>query len=271
DVLSIYTFRFTLENGVLYFDNIGNGLRLSDTLKKSEASKEFLKDAPKVKGSAEKSSSVPVAKALYLEYHLSPRIREELPTEPIVLSSAPSSMKMPGGRRGNWAYLLSSGAMMAASLATGMISPAALLARSMGMISPIANMAMFGKMSKEEKRQVEEYEQMRQQRYQAYIADQKARIKKVADIQRRIVTEENPVPIDCIATVDGVKRNLWERMSSDSDFLSVRLGLGKNELCVEVKSRGDMDGFQMMDDELEELAGKIIEETRYVDNIPVRI
>lgn len=86
--------------------------------------------------------------------------------------------------------------MMAASLATGMLSPAALLMRAAGMISPITNMAMYGKMSKEEKKQIEEYEKMRQERYQAYIDSQKARIAKVADVQRRIVTAENPVPSD---------------------------------------------------------------------------
>lgn len=132
-------------------------------------------------------------------------------------------------------------------------------------------MAMYGKMSKEEKKQIEEYEKMRQERYQAYIDSQKARIAKVADVQRRIVTAENPVPSDCMDTVKFLKRNLWERMPQDSDFLSLRLGIGKDKLCVEVKSHANTDGFTMVDDELEELAGQIIEETRYVDNIPIRV
>ena len=79
-------------------------------------------------------------------------------------------------------------------------------------------MAMYGKMSKEEKKQIEEYEKMRQERYQAYIDSQKARIAKVADVQRRIVTAENPVPSDCMNTVKFLKRNLWERMPQDSDL-----------------------------------------------------
>ena len=61
-----------------------------------------------------------------------------------------------GGRRNNLAYLISSGAMMAASLASGMLSPAALLMRAVGMISPLANMAMYNKMSKEEQKALEE-------------------------------------------------------------------------------------------------------------------
>ena len=64
--------------------------------------------------------------------------------------------------------------------------------------------------------QIEEYEKMRQERYQSYIDSQKARIAKVADVQRRIVTAENPLPADCMDTVKHLRRNLWERMPSDS-------------------------------------------------------
>lgn len=264
DVLSIFTFRFRLENGVLYFENVGSALKLSERIKNTQK----VPEAGKVPDQGRKAAPVK-GEARYLQYHLSPRIREQLPTEPVILSGAPGQGPSAGGRRGNLAYLISSGAMMAASLATGMITPATLLVRAAGMISPIANMAMYGKMSKEEKKQLEEYEQMRQERYQAYIADQKARIGKVADVQRRIISGENPEPGKCMMTVQELKRNLWERMPADSDFLTVRLGIGKVRLCVEVKSRADMDGFQMVDDDLEKLSEQIIEETRYVDHMPV--
>lgn len=284
DVLSIYTFRFILQNGMLYFENIGSSIRISEQIEKMDrpAAPDVVmpKAAPqkatqpkeaaqKPQGGMKKPESV--STAVYPQYQLSPRIREQLPHEPIILSSAPGHGASVGSRRGNFAYLISSGAMLAASLATGMLSPAALLMRAAGMISPLANMAMYNKMSKEERQQLEEYEKMRQERYQAYIDSQKARICKVADVQRRVLTAENPAPAACIDTVEKLKRNLWERMPSDSDFLTVRLGIGKVKLCVEVKSRANMDGFVMEDDELEELAGQIIEETRYVENVPVRV
>lgn len=276
DILSIFTFRFVLENGILYFENIGSSVRISAKIDKRNKPvspetvmpKNAYKEAANHKA---QKKAVSAEKAVYPQYQLSPRIREQLPHETIVLSGAPGRGASIGSRRSNFAYLLSSGAMMAASLATGMITPAALLMRAAGMISPIANMAMYSKMSKEEKKQLEEYEKMRQERYQAYIDSQKARIRKVADVQRRIITDENPAPAACMDTVKVLRRNLWERMPSDSDFLTVRLGIGKDKLCVEVKSRANVDGFSMADDELEELAGQIIEETRYVENIPVRV
>ncbi len=273
DVLSILTFRFVLENGILYFENIGSSVAIADRVYKMDkpAEPEAKMPHPEKARAASSESSVDRSGKYYPRYQLSPRIREQLPHEPIVLSGAPGKGPTIGSRRSNFAYLISSGAMMAASLATGMLSPTALLMRAAGMISPITNMAMYGKMSKEEKKQIEEYEKMRQERYQAYIDSQKARIAKVADVQRRIVTAENPVPSDCMNTVKFLKRNLWERMPEDSDFLSLRLGIGKDKLCVEVKSHANTDGFTMVDDELEELAGQIIEETRYVDNIPIRV
>lgn len=266
DVLSILTFRFILENGVLCFENIGSSMSVSRHM-------DHMAQPPKPESQMphpeKKSSTTAEKESYYPRYQLSPRVREQLPHEQIVLSGAPGKGPTLGSRRNNFAYLISSGAMMAASLATGMISPATLLMRAAGMISPLTNMAMYGKISKEEKKQIEEYEKMRQERYQSYIDSQKARIAKVADVQRRIVTAENPLPADCMDTVKHLRRNLWERMPSDSDFLTLRLGLGKDKLCVEVKSHANIDGFSMVDDELEELAGQIIEETRYVDRIPI--
>ena len=257
DVLSIYTARFILKNGVLGFYNMGSALTLP-----------IISPEKAVKSSEEKVKQ----ESLYLQYHLSPRTREQLPHEAIILSAAPGQGKALGGQKGNMAYLIGTGAMMAASLATGMVSPVMLLARLAGMVSPLANMAMMKKLNKEEQEQLAEYERLRHETYEAYIADQKARIKKIADTQRRILVDENPDSGKCMTIARELHRRLWERMPSDSDFLHVRLGLGNIKLCVEVKTRADVDGYHMYDDdELEKLSERIIEETRYVDHAPVRI
>lgn len=271
DVLSIYTFRFVYREGKLYFENIGDSLKIHESRIQEQQTKPDVE--PVLRDQKYDSETAPSdVNGKFLSYHLSPRTREQLPTEPVILSDAPGAMNgARGGRMNNWVYLLSSGAMMAASMAMGNLNPIMLLARSAMMLSPIANMAMYGKMSKEEKKQLEEYEEMRQERYRTYIADQKARIAKVADIQRRIVLDENPEPSKCLDTAMQVRRNLWERMPQDSDFLSLRLGIGKQKLCVEVKKHADDDAFSMADDELDALASQIIEETRYVENIPVQL
>ena len=256
DVLSIFTCRFLLKNGRLEFENMGSSLKLSESLLVEERH----------------PGSVRTGGGQELIYHLSPRTREQLPAEDIILSAVPAKARSMGTKNGNWAYLIGSGAMLAASLATGTLSPGLLLARAAGMISPIANLKMYGKLSKEEQQQLEEYEKLRQESYRAYIDDQKARIQKTADLQRRILTEENGSPRSCLETVEELKWNLWERSFEDSDFLTTRLGIGRIPLCVKVKTRAETDGFKMEeDDELEELSARIIEETRYVDRAPVCI
>ena len=256
DVLSIFTFRFLLKNGTLEFENMGSSLKLPESLCREIS----------------EPQSVSAGEGHSLTYHLSPRTREQLPQEDIVLSAVPAKARAMGSKSGNWAYLVGSGAMLAASLATGSLSPALLLARAAGMISPIANLRMAGKLNKEEQQQLEEYERLRQEMYRAYIEDQKARIQKIADVQRRILTQENASPQSCLETVDRLKWNLWERNFEDSDFLTTRLGIGRIPLCVKVKTRAETDGFKMEeDDELEELSERIIEETRYVDQAPVCI
>ena len=261
DVLSIYTLRFLLRNGELLFENMGSALDIKE---------KWLEPERKENQKIIDEKVIPLS--AYLTYHLSPRTREQLPKEEIILSAAPGQMHAGRGQSGNIGYLLGSGAMMAASLASGGLSPALLLMRAAGLISPVTTMALSRKMRKEEREQLEEYEQLRQESYRAYISDQKARIEKVADVQRRILEIENRSPEECLQTVQHLHRSLWERLPEDSDFLTTRLGIGKVPLCVEVKSRADADGFRMEEnDELEELSSRIIEETRHVDSCPVCI
>ena len=263
DVLSIFTFRFTLESGALHFHNMGSALSVAPGILQPINLLE-----PKLVPQELQANGFPKS----LVYHLSPRIRETLPTDTVVLSSPPASVS-PSARRGmNWMYLLSSGAMMATSLAGGALNPISLLPRMAYMISPAANMIMSKKMSKQEKEQIEEYMKLREQTYQAYIANEKARIGKIADTQRRIMLQENLAPTACIESVLKLKRNLWERQPVDSDFLNLRLGIGRDLLCAQVRARTSEDGYQMEpDEELEALTTQIIEETRYVDDIPVEL
>ena len=264
DVLSVYTFRMKLEAGGLLFENAGNGLKVNIRSTGST-------------GTSGNTVNVPQTdEKKYIHYHYSPRIREQLPNEEIILSAVPGKGPMGSSSKNNFAYLVGSGAMMAASLASGAITPATLLMKAAGLISPVMSMANYSKLSKEEQQQLAEYEKLRQERYTAYINDQKARIEKIANVQRNILTAENPRPAECLETLRvmtprTVSRFLWERRPADNDFLTARIGLGREKLCVSVKSRADNDGFKLLDDELEELAGKIIEETKYVENVPIRI
>lgn len=255
DVLSIMGVNINLLNNELFFEGVDEHLFIRDRGNRSSQVESVNKGGEMTK----------------LVYHKSPRIQEKLPSEEIILSSPPSKGQKYEKSRGVGSMLLGTGAMTGASFITGVFSPALLVARGASMVSPIASATNASKTNKRRKKSLEEYEKLRQERYGAYIEDQKARIGAVAEVQKRILNAENPSPSECLNTVFQLKRNLWERIPKDRDFLDVRVGMGYEDLCVEVKSRADANGFSMEDDEAEELCTQIVEETRIVDNIPRRV
>lgn len=278
DVLSIFTLRFLLKEGNICFQNTAGSISLLDSNIKSHDSVSLDLKSEKDESfrNSISDSYIGVNKSRIepkvLKYRFSPRVREKMPDKPIVLSPAPAMAALGRGMRGNMAYMLSAGAMIAASMAGSVISPQLMMMRMAGLISPAVNMAAYSKMSKEEKKQFEEFEKARKESYQNYIDEQKARIQKIADVQRKIVTAENPSPESCVDFALSFNRRLWERSSIDDDFLKVRVGMGMDHLCVEVKSRDDVDSFQMdSGDDLEKLTSQIVEETRFVKNIPIQV
>lgn len=253
DVLSILSISILLINGELYFENTGNKISI-----------DYARIESKNRFSAEHARDG-------MKYKRSPRMQQKLPSEDIILAAPPASHRKYEKSRGVIASLFGSGAMFGASMLTGTMSPALLAARAASLVMPISSAASSGSNDKKRKKSFEQYEAMRHEKYGAYIDEQKARIEAIARIQREILTEENPDPEICIENVAHLNRSLWERMPSDRDYLDVRVGMGYEKLCVNVKSRTDSNGFQLESDEVRELTDKIIEETRIVDNVPARI
>ena len=257
DIISIFTCRIILREGVLYFENTGSSVRLRKPVDEYSDEKVSHYD---------RTQPVP-------RYHRSPRTRERLPRDMIVLSNPPqlASMAANSGMMGAGSFMLSNAFMVALSMVGGSFSPAFLLARTAGLIPSAINMVKSSKMNKKQKAEMEAFQKMCVEKYEAYIREQKAKINQAADIQQRIISNENPPPEECIHITEQLRKKLWERNPSDNDFLSVRIGMGYERLCVDVKTRSELNAFQIQTDEMEQLSAQIIEETKYVDNIPARI
>lgn len=254
DIVSIMTVRIKLVKGVLYFENVFDRLEIKHMQLDSAL-----------------DNSVGNNMTDNLIYKRSPRTQEELPSDDIILANPPSKGQKYEKSRGLFASVAGTSAMMASSMFMGAASPALLAARAATLVSPISSIVSSKDNNKRRKKKSEEYERMRLQKYGAYIEDQKSKIESVASVQREIISRENPDVAECQEILYGLKRNLWERVAGDRDFLDVRIGMGYENLCVNVKSRADVNGFQMEDDEVKELSERIIEETRIVDNVPKRI
>lgn len=255
DVLSVLHINLRLVGNELFFDNTGSSLTIHG-----------IEEEHALGGLARREDSGEGT----LKYRRSPRTQEQLPAEDIVLASAPVGGSKFEKRRGIFSSFLGTGAMFAANMAMGAASPALLAARAASLVSPVTSMVTQSGSEKQRRHKIAEYEQLRMEKYGQYIGEQKARIEAVATVQRDILTRENPPAAECLENLKQLNRSLWERGPGDRDFLDVRLGMGYEKLCVQVKSRED-NGFRMETDEVRELAERIVEETRIVDNVPSRL
>ncbi len=251
DVIDILNVRITRKNNNLLFENTGRVLTIHEMAETYDTNQKVISHNA--------------------HFRRSPRIREQLPKNPIVLSKPPTKARKFEKRGGLFGQLIGSGAMVASSLVYGAASPALLAARGASLVPTFVNMASARKANKAGFKNYEEYERYRQEKYGAYIEAQKAAIEAVAEKQRQIINSEFLAASSNIGTVFDMKRTLWDRRPIDNDFLDVRIGMGYDDLCVEVKAPLDFNAFQMEDDEQEELVKSIIEETRIVDNVPARL
>lgn len=253
DELNILTVRIRMVNNTLQFENVGGSLKIG------------------IPQASAQSKPQPAQAQKFLRHRLSPRIQDQLPQEPIILDRPPKKGQEyhPSGSR--LASMISMGAMAGTSLAMGMASPALAFAKTISLAASVYNMAAGSKMDKQRREQMEEYNRRREEEYKTYIEAQRARIMAVAAEQRRILTEENPEPAKCIEMAETTARQLWERMTTDRDFLDVRMGMGYEDLCVPIKNYAENRGLMMEDDELEDLCNTIAEENRVVDYVPARL
>ena len=295
DVLNILTVCIRFVNGELWFENVGDCLhfassghtaRQTDSAPRQEpfsarntggqaysaprqepsGARHTAEQAPPIREEAPRQQE-----SRGVHYRLSPRFQDELPSEPIILDRPPKKGQEyhPSGSR--LASMLSMGAMAGASLAMGSFSPALAFARAISLGVSAYNMVAGQKMEKKRVEEIKEYNRRRDEEYRTYIEAQRARIMEAASEQRRIITEENPTPEDCLKIAGKLDRRLWERTVRDRDFLDVRLGMGYEDLCVPIKNYAENRGLVMEDDELEALCNQIAEENRVVDFIPARI
>ena len=254
DVIEVFTCRIHLREGVLSFENVGLALAVKAT---SHAARQA-----KTERAARRRPT----------YHPSLRTRERLPAAPIQLA-APPPLPKPNFRTSEFSAnaLMTNAFQLAADLIRFDFSTPYMLARTAGLIPSVIQMVQRSKQNKRRQAELEQYLQRCVQRYTVYLCEQNARINQVRELQRRIVTYENPSPGACVTFTRELNKRLWERRPADSDFLSVRVGMGYEPLCVDVTCRRDSQSFQVQTDAMEELVERIVAESRYVDRIPTRL
>ncbi len=255
DTVYIFTYAITLDSGVLTIRNAGHNVHI----------RHLPHDRTNIKTSSYIAGEEPV-------YQRSPRTQEELPQEDIILAAPPSQGAKYEKQRGMFGSIASSAAMLTSSMLMGGAASAAMIAaRASMLVMPVTNIASQSSVSKKGKKKADAYARLREEKFNEYLKEQCTRIRAISAQQQKIINDENPSPSYCIDITTNLMRNLWERSPADRDFLDVRLGMGYEELCVKVKDRGEAYGIELEDDDAKEMSKMLVEQSRYVDNIPVRV
>ncbi len=113
-------------------------------------------------------------------------------------------------------------------------------------------------------------EEHRQSRYLAYVADIEREINRLYERNTRIWNDSlYPAPQSLLGMAKKQDRRLWERTPDDSDFLSVRLGVGERPFEISIQSR--KKGFVLDADELADKASEIISKYSTLKNVPMTL
>ena len=209
---------------------------------------------PKVQGSQRDS---------YPYFTRSPRLLREKPDAAIEIEGAPG---IGGKPEINWvSVLLPVLGTLIASLVLSLLNGGTGMLFSVPMMLTGILVTIYNHQS--QKKKYKQREELLQSKYQAYISECEEKLKEVARNQRDAALYDAPTLRQCLGMAQRVDRRLWERMPSDRDFLSLRVGLGEEPLRAKVQT--PKMGFVLEEDSFTRMPQQLAEKYQTVREIPV--
>jgi len=104
-------------------------------------------------------------------------------------------------------------------------------------------------------------------KYKTYLNEKKKELEAEKKNQREIILENLVSPAECLNIIGNRNMNFWDKRIEQSDFLVARIGIG-NEL-FSTKIEFPEEGFTIEEDELRKQAEEMIEEFKYIENVPI--
>ena len=143
----------------------------------------------------------------------------------------------------SWPSLVTSGAMLISMLLWPMLTK------------------LYNKKMKEKRRKeiIEKYSKYLDEKKEELISEQK--------LQKEILIENLITIRECLNIIQNKTINFWDKRIDQNDFLVVRLGVGDDLLDVKVEY--PEEGFTIEEDELRKKADAMVEEFKYIKNVPI--
>ena len=104
-------------------------------------------------------------------------------------------------------------------------------------------------------------------KYSAYLDEKRKELTEEAKLQKNILYENLITVNECLNIIKNKSINFWDKRVDQSDFLVVRLGIGKEKLDAKIEY--PEEGFTIDESELRDNADKLVEEFKYIENVPV--
>ena len=105
------------------------------------------------------------------------------------------------------------------------------------------------------------------EKYTKYLSDKKRELEKERE-QQKIILYENLIPLeDCLQIIQNKNIHFWDKRIDQSDFLVVRLGIGREYL--DVKIAYPEEGFTIEENDLKDRADALVSEFEFIDNVPL--
>ncbi len=104
-------------------------------------------------------------------------------------------------------------------------------------------------------------------KYTRYLDTKREELSKEQKLQHEILIE-NLIPVrECLSIIEVGKTRFWDKRIEQNDFLEVRLGTGKQLLNAKINY--PEEGFTIDEDDLRKKADELIEEFKYLYDVPV--
>lgn len=191
-----------------------------------------------------------------------PPAPEKLETVPLALMLGPSvTMAMTSVSTALLTVnnVLTSGGSMSQALPTMIMSVSTLMG---ALLWPVLT-------KRYEKKQKIKNEARRQEKYLAYLTEIGDRVRRIGQEQKDILYENLVSPAECADRITQRRASLWERVTGQKDFLTLRLGLGEVPLDADVAYQEKK--FTMDDDTLQNAMLAVAEAPKQLPNVPISL
>ena len=117
------------------------------------------------------------------------------------------------------------------------------------------------------KKSKEENEYQVSLKFAKYFDQKREELTQIA-IGQSIILNENLISIDdCLKIIEQKQIGFWDKRIDQDDFLEVRFGMGRQKLRCQIQY--PEEGFTMNDSELKQRTDALVEEFKYIENVPV--